>query len=189
MPMALAHHRLSKPKTNTNSPTGVKENSDTSISTLASFSDIDSPVVQSPAGDLRTRQDARQQLRSQLFGFGMVDSSIQPADEEDSVLQSAYNARDRNSTLSRTTSFVSAVSNQQTIGSNYNASTSNVALNRLSIVQEAPTLDLETAISLLQELRKNASPEELVALRKTCSCYCGLKMSANSFLRPCFATD
>lgn len=165
--MAPAYHRLSKPKTNTNSPIGAKENSDTSISTLASFSDIDSPVVQSPAGDLRTRQDARQQLRTQLFGMGMVDSTPQPADEEDSFMQSAYNTRDRNSTLSRTTSFVSAVSNQQTIGSNMNASTSNVALSRLSIVQEAPALDLETAISLLQELRKNASPEELVALRRT----------------------
>ncbi|KAK6442365.1 hypothetical protein LTR95_001411 [Oleoguttula sp. CCFEE 5521] len=59
-----------------------------------------------------------------------------------------------------------------TVGANPSAKSSTSTLNsigaarRLSVLQEGQTIDVEAAINLLQELKKQASPEELVALHR-----------------------
>ncbi|KAK6437868.1 hypothetical protein LTR95_005935 [Oleoguttula sp. CCFEE 5521] len=59
-----------------------------------------------------------------------------------------------------------------TVGANPSAKSSSSTLNsigaarRQSVLQDGQTIDVEAAINLLQELKKQASPEELVALHR-----------------------
>ena len=113
-----------------------------------------------PTGDYRTRQDARQQLRAQLKS--PIDGDVsQESDEVDSLGELATQVRNRLS-LSRSNSLVLQIPSGR-------ASTSRPASlpdSKVSLVSDTRTIDLEAAISILQELRKNASPEDLAALRR-----------------------
>lgn len=122
--------------------------------------DISDPIVRSPTGDYRTRQDARQQLRVQLAS--PIDGDVsQESNEDDNLGELATQVRNRLS-LSRSNSLVLQIPSGRT-------STSRPASlpgSKVPLVSDTRTIDLEAAISILQELRKNASPEDLVALHK-----------------------
>jgi len=115
---------------------------DTSIvdneDSFSGFGESD-PVVTSPTGDRRSRLEARQQLRDHLFGSG--------ADELHSPRKSQQQIRDKPAHA--------VIAN------------SNPELHSLpSPNPKYPSVDLETAIAILQELRKTATTEDLIALQK-----------------------
>lgn len=128
-----------------------------------------SPSVDRPDLPLRTsvsdlkRPDARQLLRQQLTGtFPEAarqrghDSTI----DGDNMGNFVENVKER---LARSGSLgfgqhASAQSSSSTVDE--------IGRQRPSVSQEHRPIDVEAAINILQELRKNASPEELVALHR-----------------------
>lgn len=162
-PSSKEHNRLSKPRTNSNSPFAspkVDMPSPASVSTKYADVNLTDAVVRSPTGDYRTRQDARQQLRAQLTS--PIDTDIsQKSDEDDSLGELAAHVRDRLS-LSRSNSLIS----QNPSGGASASRLGSLSGSKLSFESDTRTIDLEAAIAILQELRKNASPEDLAALHK-----------------------
>ena len=162
-PSSKEHNRLSKPRTNTNSPFGspkVDIPPPSPANTKYADVNISDAVVRFPTGDHRTRQDARQQLRAQLTS--PIDGDVsQESDEVDSLGELATQVRNRLS-LSRSNSLVLQIPSGRTSTSR----PSSLPDSKVSSVSDTRTIDLEAAISILQELRKNASPEDLAALRK-----------------------
>jgi hypothetical protein len=154
-------NRLSKPKTNTNGSPGSISNSskkDLRLSnskvTLGTVLDGET-VTESPTGDRRSKHDSRQLLRSQLCSPDEEEDEV----NDDALGELAVNLKDRLSrSASRATQFPSAKSSSTQLNS---------ASSQLSLVvdNEPRAVDLETAVTILQELRKTASPEDLVALR------------------------
>ena len=162
-PSSKEHNRLSKPRTNTNSPfTSPKVDIPSPSSANTKYADVNisDAVVRFPTEDCGTRQDARQQVRAQLAS--PIDGDVsQESDEDDSLGELATQVRNRLS-LSRSNSLALQIPSGPT-------STSRPASlpgSKASLVSDTRTIDLEAAISILQELRKNASPEDLAALRK-----------------------
>ncbi|KAF2499426.1 hypothetical protein BU16DRAFT_578998 [Lophium mytilinum] len=158
---APQHNRLVKPKTNSNSPfSSPTIPSPGSVPTKYSDLHLDT-VIRSPTGDFRSRNDTRHQLRAQLTSPMDGDCS-QESDEDDSLGELATHVRDRLQSLSRSNSVASQLPSSQ-------ASTtklSSLSGSKLSLVSDTRPVDLEAAISILQELRKNASPDDLAALRE-----------------------
>lgn len=121
---------------------------------------ISDPIVRSPTGDYRTGRDARQQLRAQLTS--PIDGDVsQESNEDDSLGELATQVRNRLS-LSRSNSLVSQIPSGRTSTSR----PTSLPGSKVPLVSDTRTIDLEAAISILQELRKNASPEDLAALHK-----------------------
>nr|OQO30158.1 hypothetical protein B0A51_04546 [Rachicladosporium sp. CCFEE 5018] len=131
---------------------------------------------QSPDGEvLKTsylelnRPHVRQQLKKQLSGTfetsrkSSLEAGRKPS--HDSAV-SADNMGSKDATKA------SQSRPALTVGANPSAKSSTSTLNsigaarRLSVLQEGQTIDVEAAINLLQELKKQASPEELVALHR-----------------------
>lgn len=121
-------HRLTKPRTYNPSPSPQLGPQ----SALSSFDADD--VVWTSAGSFRSKQDARQQIRMQLFGPHEQDA------DDDAI--PADNA-DRLTLLSQSGS---------------NPPDPAPAMNER-------TVDVDAAIAILQELKKSATPDQLVALR------------------------
>ena len=123
-----------------------------------SLSSRDTPEVTLKASfeDLR-RPDGRELLRQHFTGAFPETHRKQ----SHSSLDSYDMGKPR---LLRTGSNLSVPQNESSESS---LSVNSVGLKRLSTVQESNSaIDVEQAIRLLQELKKNASPEELVALHK-----------------------
>ncbi|KAH7073008.1 hypothetical protein BKA63DRAFT_55635 [Paraphoma chrysanthemicola] len=149
-------NRLSKPKTNTNSPSPALV--------------TDSPAsVSSRYADLSTK--GRQQIRETLLSptdseFG---STAWTNKTEDVVGDMAPQTRGRpTSIVSRSNSRVNSRSNSMScFGSKHGSTTKLNELHgsKISLVSQNQ-VDLDAAIRLLQEVKKNASPEDLAALHE-----------------------
>ncbi|OJD31111.1 uncharacterized protein BKCO1_5200081 [Diplodia corticola] len=147
-------HRLTKPRTYNHSPSpqlGPQAGSPQHPA-LSSFDADD--IVWTSAGSLRSKQQARQQIRLQLFG-PRDDAALDfPAahDHDHAVLADLASDIDRLTVLSR------SVSNPPDPASQPAAA---------AMLEHAErTVDVEAAIAILQELKKNATPDQLVALHK-----------------------
>ena len=137
-------HRLTKPRTYNHSPSPH-------LGTLSSLESDD--VVWTSAGSSRTKQEARYHLRTQLFGPNEEDalSTQQHSDNGSQVLADLADNIDRLTSLSRPASNPSESGAQPT--------------PTMPSAHEKRTVDLEAAIAILQELKKSATPDQLVALR------------------------
>lgn len=145
------HNRLSKPKTNTNSPSlGLK---------------VDSPVsVASRYADLSAK--GRQQIRESLLSPAHTEfGSAIWSNKDDGMVETATHTRGRPlSVISRSNSRANSRINSRSnslscFGSRHGSSTKLAGLGDSQV-------DLEAAIKLLQEVKRNASPEDAAALRK-----------------------
>lgn len=140
------HHRLSKPKTNTNSPSLPAKN--------------DSPVsISSRYANLSFRE--RQQIKTHLLSpidtdFGRPDSS----DADDELGELAATLQRRLSTLS-TSNSLSCFGSKDSPTAKFGS----LPGSKVSLVSNGQVVDLDTAMEILQEVRKNASREDLAALR------------------------
>ena len=143
------HNRLSKPKTNTNSPSLAPK------------------VVHSPSSvssryaHLTSRE--RQQIKTQLLSpvekdFGHTGSP----DGDVDVSELATHLQRRLSSDSGTNS-LSCFGNVR--GPSATKLTS-LPGSKVSLVSNSQAVDLETAIKIVQEVKKTASPEDLAALRR-----------------------
>lgn len=153
---AVGHHnRLSKPKTNTNSPFGTPKADSSPVS------------IQSRYADFSARD--RQLLKEQLTSPVETDfDSRYSSDGVDALGELASRVQVRLSNLSRSNSVASQVAGVR----NSNTKLASLPGSKLSLVSQTQSVDLETAIKLLQEVRKNASPEDLAALRRCPSLLC-----------------
>ncbi|KAL1635696.1 hypothetical protein SLS58_010134 [Diplodia intermedia] len=150
-------HRLTKPRTYNHSPSpqlGPQAGSP-HHSKPPNFDADD--VVWTCAGSFRTKQEARQQIRLQLFGPHEEDAldsqAAAPGDNDDAVLADLANNIDRLTVLSRP-------------APNPPEAASAMRPAAASSEHDEPTVDLDAAIAILQELKKNATPDQLVALHK-----------------------
>ncbi|ORY09331.1 hypothetical protein BCR34DRAFT_375176 [Clohesyomyces aquaticus] len=143
------HNRLSKPKTNTNSPFGTPKTDSSPVSASFRYADLST----------KDREHIRAQLTSPIeteFGSGLSSG------EDCGLGALATHLQRRLSTLSRSDSKASKIESGRT-------STPRLASlpnSKLSLATNTHTVDLETAIKILQEVRKNASPDDLAALQE-----------------------
>ncbi|KAF2831981.1 hypothetical protein CC86DRAFT_365888 [Ophiobolus disseminans] len=151
------HNRLSKPKTNTNSPSPPLV--------------VESPVsVSSRYADLSAK--GRQQIKETLLSpVDTEHGTTAWRKGEDAVGELGPRTRGRPaSVISRSNSRTNSRSNSLScFGSRQGSSTKLTDLHgsKISLVSNTNThADLEAAIRLLQEVKKNASPEELAALHE-----------------------
>jgi hypothetical protein len=148
--------RVAKPKTfsNVRSSTLKSPNSINDVPSPISsipYSFYESDTESSPE-DRKSKQDLRQQIRAQLFSPDDVEEES-GGEHLDAIAASLARSLSRSGL--RPTHPISANSSSTKLNSG----------SQLSLATER-TVDLETAIALLQELRKTASPDDLVALRK-----------------------
>jgi hypothetical protein len=149
-PTSATKNRLSKPKVNVFSNSAATS----SRHTLNTFPD-GYESVDSSTGDCRSKQAARQTLRSQLCGPEDREAENELHDDEQ-VGGFATNVKGKLSrSCSPATHHLSAKGSVSQLTSP----------SQTSLVPESRTIDLETAVTILQELRKKATPEDLVALR------------------------
>lgn len=155
------HNRLSKPRTNTNSkPSG-------------------SPVVNNdiPYPDAPQHADlsakSRQQIRdSMLSPISKETGSAIWSDQDVFDTETAVEGRGRRSTVvSRSNSrahsrSASALRSFVRSRRNSTANLKNLPESKVSLASTTQS-DIEAAIRLLQEVKRNASPEELAALRES----------------------
>jgi hypothetical protein len=141
------HNRLAKPKTNRNSPSVVPED-DRNVDPSASFS--------SRYANLSARD--RQQIRSQLLSPVKTDFEHRASFDEEKSLEDL----DVQRRLSSRTNSLSGFRNK--VGST--ARLSSLPTSKVSLLQSSQAVDIETAISILQEVQKNATPEDIAALRE-----------------------
>jgi hypothetical protein len=153
---STANHRLSKPKTNTNSPGPALVN--------------DSPgSVSSRYADLSAKE--RYQIKETLLS--PIDSDFGTAmwsnKDEDAIGELAPRTRGRPmSVASRSNSRTNSRSNSLScFGSKHGSSTKLTELygSKLSAISNTQ-VDLDAAIRLLQEVKRNGSPEDLAALHE-----------------------
>jgi hypothetical protein len=109
-------------------------------------------VIEFQSGVHRSRPEVRQQIRSQLLGADRVTSyRNEPMENDDHLSELKTSAsRDR---LSQSTSPQASY-------------TTLPYESQPSLALDPRSVDLQTAVVILEELRKTASPEDLVALRK-----------------------
>ncbi|KAJ4301212.1 hypothetical protein N0V90_003303 [Kalmusia sp. IMI 367209] len=143
------HNRLVKPKTNTNSPSLAPNNGP----------NVDSPVSLSSRYAHLSMRD-RQQIKSQLLSPIETDFGYRESwDGEENLGEIAANVQRRLSTRSNSLSCFGSKANSTTRLSSLPAS-------KVSLVQSSQPVDLEAAISILQEVQKNASPDDVAAIRE-----------------------
>lgn len=139
------HNRLSKPKTNTNSPFGSPK--------------VDSPVlVDNDHADFSVPD--REYLKARLTSPMETEFSFS-AHADEKLGQLASHVQRRLSTLSRS----NTVASRKTRARDSNAALASLPGSKLSLDSQPQSVDLATAIKLLQEVSKTASPEDLAALR------------------------
>lgn len=152
-------NRLSKPKTNTNSPSAALH--------------VESPVsVTSRYADLSAK--GRQQIKDTLLSPTDTEhGSASWPNNDDGTSEPAPQLRGRpSSIISRSNSKTNSRANSRTnslscFGNKHGSATklTGFADSKLSLTSNTQ-VDLEAAIKLLQEVRKNASPEDLAALHE-----------------------
>jgi len=149
-------NKLSKPKTNTNSPFVSPKVG--KIDSPASLSSKYTELVVEKSG-----QGADGYQNPNIILTSPVDTAFTfNSDEDDQIGELAGHLQRRLSTVSRSNSLRSPTSSTH-------PSTARLASlpgSKTSLVSDTLTVDLETAIKILQEVRKTASPEDLAALRK-----------------------
>lgn len=168
-PAPREQHRLSKPKTNTNGafPPKLDAYDSPTSPTKDLFVTEEEVVIRTSSGEYRSRQDARQQIRDKLFGSNSSRPTVNSYESTDTLHDLGAQVKDRLGGLSRSGSVVSQLPSAQSSSTKLNSSQGG---SKLSLVPEGqPTIDIETAITILQELRKTASPEDLIALRRSSS--------------------
>jgi hypothetical protein len=165
------HNRLSKPRTNTNSK---------SASPIVS-NDIPYPI--SPHADLSAKN--REQIRESMLSPTSREVTSAIWSDQDVVdTEPAVEGRGRRSTVvSRSNSRAHSRSGsalRSFVRSRRSSTTNlkNLPESKVSLVSTTQS-DVEAAIRLLQEVKKNASPEDLVALRK-CSWWHALPTAITS---------
>jgi hypothetical protein len=141
------HNRLAKPKTNRNSPAVFTED-DRNVDAPASLS--------SRYANLSARD--RQQIRSQLLSPVQTDFEHRASLDEEKSLEELDVQRRLSSRTNSASGF------RHKAGST--ARLSSLPTSKVSLVQSSQTVDIETAISILQEVQKNATPEDIAALRE-----------------------
>ncbi|KAF2016024.1 hypothetical protein BU24DRAFT_450633 [Aaosphaeria arxii CBS 175.79] len=142
------HNRLSKPKTNTNSPHGTPK--------------VNVPVsVYSNSADSSVRD--KQQFKTLLTSPVVTDfDSDASPDGDDTLGDLANHVQRRLSTLSGSNSITS----HRGGGRNSLGRIISPHGSKLSLASNSQSVDLDTALKILQEVRKTASPEDLVALHQ-----------------------
>ncbi|GME32791.1 hypothetical protein GTA08_BOTSDO03088 [Neofusicoccum parvum] len=168
-PAPRESHRLTKPRTYNHTPS-PKIGSQAGSPPSSKLSTLDGDdVLWTSGGSFRSKQEARQQIRLQLFGPQEDDAlchretTAPPDDGDDSLGDLAASFTDRLTTLSRSGTPLSDPGGART---STMKSSSAVAASRLPLVPDKRTIDIEAAIGILQELKKSATPEQLVALHK-----------------------
>ena len=152
------HNRLSKPKTNSNSkPASPIVNNDI-------------PFPDSPRyADLSAKN--RQQIKDTISPISREAESAIWSDQDAFDTEAAVEGRGRRSTVvSRSNSRAHSRSGsalRSFVRSRRSSTTNlkNLPESKVSLVSTTQS-DVEAAIRLLQEVKRNASPEELAALRK-----------------------
>ncbi|KAL1620467.1 hypothetical protein SLS56_009646 [Neofusicoccum ribis] len=168
-PAPRESHRLTKPRTYNHTPS-PKIGSQPGSPPSSKLSTLDGDdVLWTSGGSFRSKQEARQQIRLQLFGPQEDDAlchretTAPPDDGDDSLGDLAASFTDRLTTLSRSGTPLSDPGGART---STMKSSSAVAASKLPLVPDKRTIDIEAAIGILQELKKSATPEQLVALHK-----------------------
>lgn len=169
---ATHHNRLTKPRTNKNSPNPI----------LA----VESPVsVSSKYTDLSVT--GRQQIRETLLSPVDAEHGLTswPNKDNDGNRESGPRARGRASTVvSRSNSKTNSRSNSLScFGSRHGSTTKLAELHgsKVSLTSNNHT-DIDMAIRLLQDVKRNAGPEDLATLRKFCFCLCHLMMESSKLV-------
>ncbi|KAF2237559.1 hypothetical protein EV356DRAFT_378865 [Viridothelium virens] len=147
--------RLSKPRTISDSSRSPQKENDSPLSTHNSWMLEDEAVIEVSGGSHRSRSSTRDRLRSQLFSEKFLDNM--PQDNRDE--QSEDNKR--RSWFENSASRLS-LSPREPVAS---PGLTSPGGSKLSLPPDTE-MDLPKAISLIQELKKNASPEDLVLLHK-----------------------
>lgn len=141
------YNRLSKPKTNTSSPALAPKVVDSPTSVSSRYTHLSS----------RERHQIKTQLLSPVEkGLGRPS----PSNRDDRVAELAKDLQRRLSGGSRTNSL-------SCFGSTRNSTTRLTSLpgSKVSLVSNGQSVDLETAIKIVHEVKRTASPEDLAALR------------------------
>jgi len=154
--------RVSKPRTFTStrssavsSPLKSEFEGSISYSPSEDTESIPNTPTEPPTRDSISQQDLRQAIRTQLLAPG--SSGFSKDDEDDRLgVMAATVARSLSRSGLRASHVPSAKSSLMQLHSE--SSQSSLGMER--------SVDLETAVALLHELRKTASPDDLVALRK-----------------------
>ncbi|KAL1793376.1 hypothetical protein ACET3X_008358 [Alternaria dauci] len=154
-PSSTNHNKLSKPKTNTNSAIGAAK--------------VDSP--QSITADLSP--EGRQQIKDALLSPTATEFDPSTWMHQDDSLGEIAKTRGRASTVvsrsnSRANSRTNSRSNSLSCFGNKQASTAQLAGladSKMSLASVSH-VDIAEAIRLLQQVKKNATPEELAALQE-----------------------
>jgi len=157
-------HRLSKPRTNTNSASPAS--SSTKKSPYSTYAWDNEHAVEDPASEDGQGSDSRRGSPDGWQQRSRVTLNMSREDVRSSTMQQNEDAP------------VFALRQGRLSAPSPNASSTQLALPRtpklgtnnhsmVSLVSDGqPPVDLQAAIKLLQELSKNASPEDLVALRR-----------------------
>jgi hypothetical protein len=141
------HNRLAKPKTITNSPHSTPKTG-SPISVFSKYADFSVAAQKRPV-----KSQVSSPLRAD-FGCGFSSK-----DDED-LEELATQVQARLSSLSRSNS----VASQD--GRNGTMRLSTMRSSDASLLAENHGVDMNTALKILQEVRKSTSPEDLAALRK-----------------------
>ena len=159
--------RLSKPRTNDhNIPSNSSQPKRSSSSKSRPPPDID-PEQWGSYFDLKTRPNGPKNLKQQLKqSFPETKRKL----SLDSFRRTSSDSVHSTDTMGVKDRYPAAISTTALGASNGSARSSPTTMSplarQLSVVHEAPGIDIASAIHLLQELKKTASPEELVALHR-----------------------
>jgi hypothetical protein len=134
------------------SPSSQADDSSVGKTAAESGSSESPSLLASPTSDNMTEEGARQQALSQLTSRGDGLENTPKLPQVDLLAVSL--ARSLSSSGSRATKSVSARSSVQRLQNG----------SQLSVATEK-AVDLSSAIAIIHELRKNASPEDMAALR------------------------
>lgn len=164
------HNRLSKPRTNRNSPS------------LGSASDSSPVSVSSRYAHLSAKD--RHHVKAQLFSPVERPATQPSLRGHEDVIELATHLQRRLSTASRSNSL-------SCFGSTRTSAVKLASLpgSKPSLISNGESVDLETAIQIVQEVRRTASPEDLAALRESRMLHRGFRLlmylsrgsSSNSF--------
>ncbi|KAF2198147.1 hypothetical protein GQ43DRAFT_174459 [Delitschia confertaspora ATCC 74209] len=151
-----SHHKLSKPKTNTNSPfASPKVDKAAKVEPLS----VSSRYSDFRATETPSRPNGKRDFRTLLSSPVETDFSF-PPDENDDIGELASHVQRRLSTLSTSASPRSPIASAQT-------STTKLASlpsSKLSVTRNSLEVEYDTAVKILQEVRKNSSREDLASL-------------------------
>ena len=153
--------KIAKPKTNVNarsskslSPASLPDDPNTGSTTLDQSSQGSPSFIASPTGDAFVDDHAfRHQPSSNTLTTTDESSQVHRQPTMDSLAASVVRTFSRRNSKSTNT-----ISARSSAGQLQNGS-------QLSMASDRP-IDLHSAIAILQELRKTASPEDMAALRK-----------------------